>query len=94
MMEHCNTPAPASLTECFEFDLQSGCRPNECHFPNCQCSHAPRRLQPCSVPQQVDFIRGMRQLLATDNRAQVIIDADNLPLLEAIEQSLLKTHAI
>lgn len=83
-----------SFTEGYEFDGAAGCRPNECHFPNCQCSHAPRRLEPCSVPQQVDFIRGMRQLLATDNRAQVIIDADNLPLLEAIEQSLLKTHAL
>ncbi|MCE2936667.1 MAG: hypothetical protein ACK5WO_00165 [Cyclobacteriaceae bacterium] len=89
-----NTNSAHNFTEGYEFDLAGGCRPNECHFPHCQCSHAPRRLEPCSVPQQVDFIRGMRQLLATDNRAQVIIDVDNLPLLEAIEQSLLKTHAL
>lgn len=24
------------------YDRESGCRPNECHWPNCKCKYPPR----------------------------------------------------
>jgi len=77
-----------SFTEGYEIDVAAGCRPNTCHWPNCQCSAPPKATEPGSLPRQLDFVSGMRQLLTRDPKAQVIIDADNLPLIHAIEQSL------
>lgn len=74
---------------------ESGCRPNECLFPNCQCTDAPTRVgTPGDINQQINFVRGMRELLQADADSKVVIDVRNVALLLAIEETLLAARLI
>jgi hypothetical protein len=77
-----------SYTEGYQLDLSAGCQPNQCHFPNCQCSGPPTKAEPNSLPEQLHFISGMRKLLAMDGKVTIVVDQANLPIITAIEQQL------
>lgn len=74
---------------------ESGCRPNECLFPNCQCTDAPTRVgTPGDINHQINFVRGMREVLQANKDAQVVMDAQHVAMLLAVEETLLAARLI